>query len=309
MSDEKSLINRYRPTELKHVLGQKAVTDSLEKIIKTKSTRAFIFESVVPGCGKTTIARILAARLGCRQAGIREIDAATNNGVDAMREIGSMIGITPLGGGSTMVILDEAHMATKAAFATLLKVVEEPPPNSYWAFCTTDVSKIPQAIRTRCACYRLAPVSKNDIYQLLGAIADEEKFSATDEVLYLLSEKADGSPRQAISFLAMCSDCKTRQEAASLLGAATHEKDVADLARAIMEGKPWPQLMDILKAMGDVAPESVRIVIVAWFSKIAMGAKSDQAVQRLMPVLEAFANPYPAGATTAHLILSLAKAL
>jgi DNA polymerase III subunit gamma/tau len=304
-----SLILKYRPRTFAEIIGQDSVVKSLQQVLKNKTSRGFIFESPTPGVGKTTLARLAAKEVGCVSRNIVEVDAATTNGIDAMRAItGGLIykamGASP----SKMVILDEAAQLSKASWTSLLKTLEEPPPDVYFSFCTTDGQKIPKAIRTRCSCYTLSPVSVDDIDDLLTRVAKAEGFNTSEKVISFISRKSDGSPRQALASLAMCADCETVEEAGKILQTVVAEGDIADLCKAMAEGK-WQTVMGVVKGLEETNTESIRMTVLAWFGKIVKevppGAKK---FEFALKVLDAFARPYVSSGNH-ELILSLADVL
>lgn len=305
-----TLHTQYRPKTLDEIIGHEAIVKSLQDVLKRKTSRAFIFEGQY-GLGKTTLARIVARSVGCSMKSVVEVDAATNTGIDAMREVtGSMIFSAIGEKKKKMFIIDEAHMLSKQAWTSLLKSAEEPPPHVYWAFCTSDGAKIPAGIRSRCVEYRLGRVDKDKIHDLLRAVAKKEGFDTPDDVLYLIAEKSEGSPRQALTCLAQCAGCQTRKEAAELIRKVADDTagEAIDLCRAIAQGKDWPELMQIVTRLSDVGPESIRYAIIGYFSKVAMGAKTAKAAESALAVLDAFQEPYPAGTTQLFpVILSLGR--
>lgn len=305
-----TLHTQYRPKTLDEIIGHEAIVKSLQYVLKRKTSRAFIFEGQY-GLGKTTLARIVARSVGCSMKSVVEVDAATNTGIDAMREVtGSMIFSAIGEKKKKMFIIDEAHMLSKQAWTSLLKSAEEPPPHVYWAFCTSDGAKIPAGIRSRCVEYRLGRVDKDKIHDLLRAVAKKEGFDTPDDVLYLIAEKSEGSPRQALTCLAQCAGCQTRKEAAELIRKVADDTagEAIDLCRAIAQGKDWPELMQIVTRLSDVGPESIRYAIIGYFSKVAMGAKTAKAAESALAVLDAFQEPYPAGTTQLFpVILSLGR--
>jgi DNA polymerase-3 subunit gamma/tau len=298
---------KYRPKELGGVVGQDVVVKSLQGALK-KATRphAYLFTGQA-GCGKTTLARILASQFNVSTENIIEADGATNTGIDAMREITATLryqgfGETP----NKMIIIDEAHMLSKNAWASLLKSVEEPPEHVFFAFCTTDGSKIPEAIRTRCGAYDLKAVRYDDILDLLEKVADSEHLKIPDAHLKQVAKACGGSPRQALVMLAMVEGCDDEDEVATVLESPLESKEIIDLCRLLISGKlDWKKVQETLKALSDQNPESIRIVMVNYTNGCLIGAKGEREVPRLLDILAAFSKPCNPSDKMAGVLLAL----
>lgn len=286
---------KYRPRSLKEVVGQKEAVKSLASMLKDK-TRPHSFLFTGPsGTGKTTLARILAAEFQCEPANIIEVDAASNTGIDAMRAITETLRYTGFGDTpNKMIIIDECHALSKAAWQSLLKSVEEPPAHVYFALCTTDPGKVPDTIKTRCHCYNLKELRNDDLMDLLEDVIGFEALDTSDEVVKLVAKACNGSPRQALVMLSMVKDCETKEEAAYLLEAPLEGKEIIDLCRLLMGSRadiPWSEVTRILGLIPETSPESVRIVVTNYFSACLMRAKSDKEVPKFLDLLDAFKTP------------------
>jgi DNA polymerase III subunit gamma/tau len=222
------LARKYRPQRFADVAGQDHVTRTLLNALKqNRIAHGYIF-SGHRGIGKTTIARILAMALNCRtQVGsperptqepcgtcdacteirqgnavdVIEIDAATNRGIDEIRELRDAARYAPSRDRYKVYILDEAHQITEAAFNALLKTLEEPPAHVIFMMATTEPENIPQTIRSRCQHFSFHAVKFDDILAQLKMIAAEEQVAAEDDALALLAEAGDGSMRDALSIM------------------------------------------------------------------------------------------------------------
>lgn len=224
------LARKYRPQRFSDVIGQEHVTRTLQNAIsQQRIAHGYIF-SGHRGIGKTTIARILAMALNCRstdkpspepcgvcdscqeiRAGgsvdVIEIDAATNRGIDEIRELRDAARYRPARDRYKIYILDEAHQITDAAFNALLKTLEEPPPHIVFMMVTTQPEDIPQTIRSRCQHFSFHAVRFDDIVQQLRDIAAQEKINAEDDALAALAEAGDGSMRDALSIMDQAIAC------------------------------------------------------------------------------------------------------
>ncbi len=224
------LARKYRPQRFSEVIGQEHVTRTLKNAIEQQRiAHGYIF-SGHRGIGKTTIARILAMALNCRstdkptpepcgvcescvevRAGssvdVIEIDAATNRGIDEIRELRDAARYRPARDRYKIYILDEAHQITDAAFNALLKTLEEPPPHIIFMMATTQAEDIPQTIRSRCQHFSFHAVKFDEIVGQLREIAAKENIQTDEEALAVLAEAGDGSMRDALSIMDQAIAC------------------------------------------------------------------------------------------------------
>jgi DNA polymerase III subunit gamma/tau len=257
------LARKYRPQKFSEVIGQEHVTRTLQNAIQQgRTAHGYIF-SGHRGIGKTTVARILAMALNCRskdhpvsepcgvcescteiRAGnsvdVIEIDAATNRGIDEIRELREAARYRPARDRFKIYILDEAHQITDAAFNALLKTLEEPPDHIVFMLATTQPEDIPQTIRSRCQHFSFRAVKFDDIVGQLRDLIAREKIEADEDALALLAEAGDGSIRDALSILdqtiASSSGKLTAESVRNLVGAAPGHI-LEDVLRAVSEGK------------------------------------------------------------------------
>src|SRR6202453_3142620 len=222
------LARKYRPQRFSDVAGQEHVTRTLGHALEQERVAHGYIFSGHRGIGKTTIARILAMALNCQQkigspqrptpepcgvcnscteirAGnsldVIEIDAATNRGIDEIRELREAARYAPARDRYKIYLLDEAHQITDAAFNALLKTLEEPPDHIVFMLATTQPEDIPQTIRSRCQHFSFHAVKFDDILSELRQIAGREAILADDAALALLAEAGDGSMRAALSIM------------------------------------------------------------------------------------------------------------
>jgi DNA polymerase-3 subunit gamma/tau len=261
------LARKYRPQKFSEVIGQEHVTRTLQNALEQgRTAHGYIF-SGHRGIGKTTVARILAAALNCRssdkpvaepcgicescteiRAGnavdVIEIDAATNRGIDEIRELREAARYRPARDRFKIYILDEAHQITDAAFNALLKTLEEPPDHIVFMLATTQPEDIPQTIRSRCQHFSFRAVKFEDIVGQLRDLVGREHIEADEDALALLAEAGDGSMRDALSIL--------DQAIASSSGRLT-----ADSVRNLVGAAPAHTLEEVMLAISRSASDEV----------------------------------------------------
>lgn len=217
-----ALYRKYRPSNFDEVVGQKVIVKTLKNAIKyDRLSHAYLFCGP-RGTGKTSIAKILAKTINCtnlqdylpcnecenclqynnkQSVDIIEIDAASNNGVDEIRELRDKVGLVPSFGKYKIYIIDEVHMLTTSAFNALLKTLEEPPKHVIFILATTEPFKIPITILSRCQRFDFKKISVDDIVSRLRAIADAENIKIKDEILKEIAILSDGGMRDSINLL------------------------------------------------------------------------------------------------------------
>jgi len=217
-----ALYRKYRPQTFDEVVGQEAVVRTLRNAITGGQVRQAYLFAGPRGTGKTSLARILAKGLNCAHgptaepdgtcnacvaiaAGtsldVIEMDAASQRGIDDIREIRDRVVLQPVEGRYKVYILDEAHQLTDAAWNALLKLIEEPPPHLVFVFCTTDLSKVLPTVRSRCQTFVFQRPRLQELLKVLRRVADAEGIDAPDPALALIARGARGAYRDAVSTL------------------------------------------------------------------------------------------------------------
>lgn len=284
---------KYRPQRLQDVLGQPAVIKSLQSTLKaTARPHTFLFMGPA-GTGKTTLARIVAKSFDCDPANMIEVDAASNSGIDDMRQVTQTLRYNGFGASpNKAIIIDECQGLSKQAWDSLLKSTEEPPPHVFFFFCSTNPGKIPAAMTSRAQSYNLSPVRFDDLMDLLEAVCEGEGFDTPESHLAMVAQACEGSPRRALTMLAKIHDCQDKEEVAVLLETALDNAEVIDLCRALLKGNlTWPKLTEVLAAMPEVNAESIRIIVVNYLNACLMKAKSDKEAFRMLDILGCFMKP------------------
>lgn len=211
-----ALYRKYRSKSLSEVIGQTHITDILARALKTdKIAHAYLFTGP-RGVGKTSVARILAHEINhipytddSTNLDIIEIDAASNNGVEDVRQLREFVRIAPTAAAKKVYIIDEVHMLSKPAFNALLKTLEEPPEHVVFILATTDVEKLPATIISRTQRFSFHAIQPKEAAKHLRTIANNEGITITDDALSLIAERGDGSFRDSISLLDQLSSLTT----------------------------------------------------------------------------------------------------
>jgi DNA polymerase III subunit gamma/tau len=219
-----ALYRKYRPQGFDEVVGQEAVVRTLQNAIEHDQVRQAYLFAGPRGTGKTSMARILAKAVNCAgtpgpspspdktcpvclaiangsSLDVVEMDAASQRGIDDIREIRERVVLQPVEGRSKVYILDEAHQLTDAAWQALLKLIEEPPPHLVFVFCTTELQKVLATVRSRCQTFVFQRPRLPDLVTLLRRVTDGEGIQAQDSALSLIARAAHGSFRDAVSTL------------------------------------------------------------------------------------------------------------
>ena len=262
-----ALYRKYRPKTFDEVVGQDVIVKTLKNSIKNNLVSHAYLLAGPRGTGKTTIAKIFAKVLNCyepenyepcnkcisceqannnQNIDIIEIDAASNNGVDEIREIRNKISLVPTNSKYKIYIIDEVHMLTTQAFNALLKTLEEPPKHIIFIFATTEPQKLPQTILSRCQRFDYKKVSNEEIVRRLKYISEQEKINIDDESLYEIAKLSDGGMRDSISLLDQAlaySDDKITIDEIHEINGSLSQKEIDSLILSMLSG----ELVDVIE--------------------------------------------------------------
>lgn len=278
MSSYRALYRKWRPMRFSDVVGQKQVSDTLRTAVATgRIAHAYLFCGT-RGTGKTSTAKIFSRAVNCENPidgepcnecptckgilsgsipDVYEMDAASNRGVDNIREVCDEVLYIPIGCKKKIYIIDEVHMLTEEAFNALLKTIEEPPPHAIFILATTEPHRIPQTVLSRCQRFDFKRISVDDIASRLTQITEAEGIDITPDAIELAAELGDGSMRDAISLLDRCSafgaEKLTAARVADIVGIVNSDR-IFEIAENISKNNTTAALTEvseILRAGGE----------------------------------------------------------
>ncbi len=330
-----ALYRKWRPRTFSDVSGQETVTTALKNELKTgRLSHAYLFTGC-RGTGKTTCAKILAKAVNCAHPvdgdpcnecavcrgiddgsvlDVAEIDAASNNGVDSIRDLRDEVAFTPVSGKYRVYIIDEVHMLSAGAFNALLKTLEEPPAHVIFILATTEVHKLPATILSRCQRFDFGRIRPEDIAARIHYVAEQEGLTVTEDAAMLLARLADGALRDALSLLDQCAsvshtitmdtvtgvtgmagqdtlaeltDCVARQDAAAALALVDRlYRSAKDMERLCAEWVTYLRNLMILHSVRDAG----ELVIASPDELARMGAAAQKlglpTILHMMEVLQ-----------------------
>jgi len=284
-----NLYLKYRPTVLSEIKGNEETVVSLQNLIANKAKCPHVFMLHGPtGCGKTTIARIIANELGVSDIDYKEVDFADMRGIDTAREIIRQSQYVPMMGGVRVWVLDEAHKMTTDAQNAFLKLFEDTPKHVYFIICTTDPQKIISTLRGRCVQYKVELLNDKQMKKLLYGVVKAEETSIDITVYAQIIESAKGHPRNALQIL---DQVLSVSEDKQLEQAKKYEEEVAEsfaLCQALMKNSGWTQIRTILVGLQKQDPESIRRHVLGYASGTLLKSDNDKAGL----ILEEFVEPF-----------------
>lgn len=283
------LYRRYRPTLLKHIIGQPETVKVLKEMIENNRVPHAIMLSGPTGVGKTTIARILQTKLKCDDTDFFEINCATNGGVDKIREVQTRTGCAALKtGGSRIWYFDEAHKLSGGSQEGSLKMLEDVPPHVYFILATSDPDKIIKTVRGRCTELKLRKLTETELAQVVNSVLEKESKQISMPVLSVLTEAADGSARKALVLLDQIIGLDTDDEKIEAIRSQDARRQSYELIKLLaFKSGSWAEVSDLINSIEE-EPETIRRQMLGLAAKVILDKSSKVNKDKLMNIIDCF---------------------
>lgn len=279
------LYKKYRPKTLKMVVGNSETVAAIESFLPDNMPHAIMLHGPT-GCGKTTLARIIAEQLGCHKNDYREINSAQFRGIDTIREVTSNMHLHPLGK-SRVWLFDECHQISSAAQNGMLKILEDSPENGYFILCTTDKDAMIAPVRGRCAMFPVVPLNYKQSLLLLSRVNTKEQLGVSEKHLDEIAGVCAGQSRDMLVTLEKVAKLPEEKRSPAIVS-ASESAEVIELCRALIAKKPWQSVAKILKGMVEDDPEKIRWAVLGYANAVLLNSGKEQAYY----VVQAFQNPF-----------------
>lgn len=285
--EKMELYRKYRPASLDEMVGNEATIKSLRKELENGS---HVFLMTGPaGCGKTTLARIMAKEVGAGPLSIKEINSAENRGIDTAREVMEQMRFNPSDGDALVWIFDECHQWLSPVQNAFLKALEDTPAHCYFFLCTTDPQKLIAPLKTRCSIINVKPLTNEEMTYLLKRTARAEKVKIGNEVYERICEIAQGGSRKGLKLLNKVLFLDSDEERLEVLkaGEDNETEESIELCRALCKKTNLKTLLSLLKNIDTSDAEKVRQGIIGYMNACIL---KDSVTGEIVATLQAFSS-------------------
>ena len=288
MAEKLELYRKYRPQNFSEMVGNEATIKSLKKELENGS-HVFLFTGNA-GCGKTTLARIVAKEVGAGELSIREINSAENRGIDTAREVMEQMRYTPTDGNALVWIFDECHQWLAPVQNAFLKALEDTPEHVYFFLCTTDPQKLITPLKTRCSVINVKPLTDEEMMFLLKRTARAEQIKISNDICERICELAQGGSRKALKLLGKVLYLDSDEERLEVLKVddSSENPETIELCRLLAsKGANFKKASMILKQMDLSEPEKVRQAVMGYMNACLL--KGSDSLE-IVSAMQAFSN-------------------
>lgn len=264
---------KHRPKKFEDVIGNEIAIKTIKKELEN-GTHVFLFTGPA-GCGKTTLARIVANEVGANELSVQEINSAENRGIDTMREVLTQMRFNPAYGENSVWIFDECHQWTVATQNASLKALEEVPESVYFILCTTDPQKLIEPLKSRCSVINVKPLDKDNMVYLLRKTAKSEGVKISIDVYERIADLAEGGSRKALKLLAKVINLDNDEERLEALEDvdADENPETIELCRALMNNhKGKSESLKLVKALDLSDAEKVRMAVMGYMTAVILNS-------------------------------------
>jgi DNA polymerase-3 subunit gamma/tau len=280
---------KYRPTELPQIKGNSDTLVALEGMLDDLLSCPHSFLLYGPtGCGKTTIGRIIASRLGSKGSDLREVDSASFRGIDTIRDMRRVSDYMPMESKSIVWIIDECHKLTNDAQNALLKILEDTPQHVYFILCTTEPQKLLATVKGRCQAFQVKPLEDQQMFGLLRGVVRGEGEELDKLVFDQIVQSSNGLPRNALQILEQVLNAPKENRLEYAKRAEAEIVQSIELCRALIKGASWATVNKILTGLKDQEAESIRRAVLGYCQAVLL--KTDEPICGL--ILEEFIHPF-----------------
>lgn len=268
-----SLADKYRPKTFKQVRGQEKLLSVLRRMLRKELKPQTYLLQGIRGCGKTTIARIMAKQLGAQGRDFKELNIADMTGIDTARQVIENVGYKPMESDCKVIVLNECHRATGNFQDAMLEKLEEPPENVYFILVTTEPHKLVDTIRSRCALakYYIKPLTRRSMKEVVEHVLSCEDADWDVRQVNRLIRVSEGVPREALKLLDGLIGLKGNRLSKALREIEVQTKELpVQLARALNNRQPWSEIARILKELQEGDAEAIRRIVVKYMGKVLL---------------------------------------